>query len=60
MRKEQFGELKAYVTGGRDGEGEGDGPVVILMQPGIVDGELGSALGSSNRQWSNVLSEGEL
>ena len=48
MRKEQFGELKAYVTGGRDGEGEGDGPVVILMHgfgaPGFDLVDLGDML----------------
>src|SRR4051794_17286804 len=31
MRKEQFGELSARVTGGVDGRGGGDGPVVVLM-----------------------------
>ncbi|MEY4513717.1 MAG: hypothetical protein RLZZ450_5839 [Pseudomonadota bacterium] len=31
MRKEQFGELSARVTGGVDGRGAGDGPVVVLM-----------------------------
>jgi phospholipase/carboxylesterase len=48
MRKEQFGELKAYVTGGRDGEGDGDGPVVILMHgfgaPGFDLVDLGDML----------------
>jgi phospholipase/carboxylesterase len=31
MRKVRLGELGAYVTGGVDGEGGGDGPVVVLM-----------------------------
>src|SRR3954464_13926874 len=31
MRKEQFGELSARVTGGVDGRGGGDGPVVVLL-----------------------------
>jgi phospholipase/carboxylesterase len=31
MRKVRLGELAAYVTGGADGEGGGDGPVVVLM-----------------------------
>lgn len=31
MRTEQFGELTARVTGGRDGHGAGDGPVVVLL-----------------------------
>ncbi|MDB4989330.1 MAG: Phospholipase/carboxylesterase family protein [Myxococcaceae bacterium] len=31
MRKERFGELTATVTGGSDGRGGGDGPVVVLM-----------------------------
>jgi phospholipase/carboxylesterase len=31
MRKEQFGELSARVTGGPDGRGGGDGPVVVLL-----------------------------
>jgi phospholipase/carboxylesterase len=48
MRKEQFAELKAYVTGGSDGEGGGDGPVVILMHgfgaPGFDLVDLGDML----------------
>lgn len=31
MRIEQFGDLRARVTGGTDGRGGGDGPVVVLM-----------------------------
>jgi phospholipase/carboxylesterase len=31
MRKERFGELSATVTGGTDGRGGGDGPLVVLM-----------------------------
>jgi phospholipase/carboxylesterase len=31
MRRERFGELTATVTGGPDGRGGGDGPVVVLM-----------------------------
>lgn len=48
MRKEQFAELKAYVTGGTDDEGGGDGPVVVLMHgfgaPGFDLVDLGSML----------------
>jgi phospholipase/carboxylesterase len=48
MRKEQFAELKAYVTGGNDGEGGGAGPVVILMHgfgaPGFDLVDLGEML----------------
>lgn len=48
MRKEQFADLKAYVTGGTDDEGGGDGPVVILMHgfgaPGFDLVDLGSML----------------
>jgi phospholipase/carboxylesterase len=46
MRKEQFGELSAFVTGGPDGEGGGTGPVVILLHgfgaPGFDLVDLGS------------------
>jgi phospholipase/carboxylesterase len=31
MRKVRLGELSAYVTGGADGEGGGDGPLVVLL-----------------------------
>jgi phospholipase/carboxylesterase len=31
MRKVRLGELSAYLTGGADGEGGGDGPVFVLM-----------------------------
>src|SRR3954462_9597681 len=31
MRKERFGQLSATVTGGTDGRGGGEGPVVVLM-----------------------------
>lgn len=31
MRKERFGELSATLTGGSDGRGGGDGPVVVLL-----------------------------
>jgi phospholipase/carboxylesterase len=31
MRKEQFGPLTARVTGGHDGRGAGEGPVVVLL-----------------------------
>ncbi|HEX5661496.1 MAG TPA: hypothetical protein VFX59_30110 [Polyangiales bacterium] len=31
MRKVRLGELEAYVTGGADGEGGGDGPLVVLL-----------------------------
>lgn len=31
MRKERFGELSATLTGGPDGRGGGDGPVVVLL-----------------------------
>jgi phospholipase/carboxylesterase len=48
MRKEQFADLKAYVTGGSDGEGGGDGPLVVLMHgfgaPGFDLVDLGSML----------------
>jgi phospholipase/carboxylesterase len=46
MKKEQFGDLSAFVTGGNDGVGGGDGPVVILMHgfgaPGFDLVDLGS------------------
>ncbi len=46
MKKEQFGELSAFVTGGSDGTGGGDGPVVILLHgfgaPGFDLVDLGS------------------
>ncbi len=31
MRKLQLGELSAHVTGGADGHGDGDGPVLVLL-----------------------------
>lgn len=31
MRKERFGELNARITGGEDGKGGGEGPVVVLL-----------------------------
>src|SRR5689334_6703771 len=31
MRTEQLGSLRARITGGTDGDGGGDGPVVVLM-----------------------------
>jgi phospholipase/carboxylesterase len=46
MRKEQFGQLSAFVTGGDDGIGGGTGPVVILLHgfgaPGFDLVDLGS------------------
>jgi phospholipase/carboxylesterase len=46
MKKEQFGELSAYVTGGSDGVGGGSGPVVILLHgfgaPGFDLVDVGS------------------
>lgn len=48
MRTRQLGELKAYVTGGNDGQGGGDGPVVVLLHgfgaPGFDLVDLGSML----------------
>lgn len=48
MRKARFGELSAYVTGGEDGEGSGDGPLVVLLHgfgaPGYDLVDLGSML----------------
>lgn len=41
MRLEQFGRLKARVTGGTDGVGGGDGPVVVLLHGfGAPGGDL--------------------
>lgn len=31
MREERFGDLRAVVAGGSDGEGGGDGPLVVLL-----------------------------
>lgn len=31
MRKVRLGELSAHVTGGSDGDGAGDGPLIVLM-----------------------------
>lgn len=46
MKKERFGGLSAYVTGGSDGEGGGTGPAVILLHgfgaPGFDLVDLGS------------------
>jgi phospholipase/carboxylesterase len=46
MKKEQFGDLSAFVTGGSDGVGGGSGPLVILMHgfgaPGFDLVDLGS------------------
>ena len=46
MKKEQFGQLSAYVTGGSDGLGGGTGPAVILLHgfgaPGFDLVDLGS------------------
>jgi phospholipase/carboxylesterase len=39
MRKERFGELSATVTGGSDGNGGGDGPVVVLLHGFGAPGE---------------------
>ncbi len=39
MRKERFGELNARVTGGEDGNGAGDGPVVVLLHGFGAPGE---------------------
>jgi phospholipase/carboxylesterase len=48
MRKQRFGGLLAYTTGGTDGVGGGDGPVVILLHgfgaPGFDLVDLGSML----------------
>src|SRR5688572_25510650 len=48
MRKQRFGGLLAYTTGGSDGVGGGDGPVVILLHgfgaPGFDLVDLGSML----------------
>jgi len=48
MRKQRFGGLLAYTTGGNDGVGGGDGPVVILLHgfgaPGFDLVDLGSML----------------
>jgi phospholipase/carboxylesterase len=39
MHRQQFGELKAIVTGGSDGRGGGDGPVVVLLHGYGAPGE---------------------
>jgi len=45
MRKEKFGELSARLTGGSDGQGGGDGPVVVLLHGFGAPGDDLVALG---------------
>ncbi len=45
MRKEMFGVLSACVTGGTDGKGGGDGPVVVLLHGFGAPGDDLVALG---------------
>ncbi len=52
MRTERLGSLNARITGGSDGNGAGQGPVVVLMHgfgaPGSDLVPLGRALGASS------------
>ncbi len=54
MRKERFGELTARVTGGEDGKGSGDGPVVVLLHGFGAPGEDLVDLGRMFRVPSDV------